>query len=279
MDAEFRIYNHDFTIFKIYIIKQEILYVKRRNFFMNTNKKTVIKIGLVSILLLITYFIFMNTYHLFFLKSTFAYEHTNFLKRIIPFICAVIVFLIGKDSLNKKDATFLKIAYLTILIAEISFTLNKTILGIVFFGLCQIFLIMRHSAGISNSVKENKKFFLLLGIVIITIVFILIATIFYPALGMGTLFYSIIIYGTILGISLWIGISNYYIGHFPKKNALFIMIGIIFFFIGDFLVGIEIITEDIYIKNILNLFLWIFYTPAVTLLALSGYNYSANSKI
>ena len=72
---------------------------------------------------------------------------------------------------------------------------------------------------------------------------------------------------------------NYYIGHFPKKNALFIMIGMIFFFIGDFLVGIEIITEDIYIKNILNLFLWIFYTPAVTLLALSGYNYSANSKI
>jgi len=54
--------------------------------------------------------------------------------------------------------------------------------------------------------------------------------------------------------------------------------GITLFFVGDFLVGIELITENEYSKNILNLILWIFYTPAITLIALSGYNFTKNSE-
>lgn len=246
---------------------------------MSTSKKKIINTALLSVFIILAYFIIVNVYHLFFMKSTFAYGHTWLLKRLIPFLCAVIVFLIGKDSINKKDAALLKISYLMIIVAEISFVLDKTILGIAFFVLCQLFLIIRHSGGISKSVKENKKFFLLSGLVIITVVIILINTIFYPVLGKDTPFYLIIIiYGIILGISLWVGISNYFIGNLPKKNALFIMIGMIFFFMCDFLVGIELITEDLYNKNILNLLLWTFYTPAVTLLALSGYDFSKNSK-
>lgn len=246
---------------------------------MNIKKKTIIKAGLLTILLIMLYFIFINTYHLFFLKSTFAYEHTWLLKRLIPFVCVAIVFLIGKDNINKKDATFLKLSYLMILGAEISFILNKLILGIAFFGVCQILLSIRHSAGISKSIKENLKFLLFLGAVILIIVIILISTVFYPALGMNVLFSSIIVYGIILGISLWIGIANYFIGTvFPKKNALMIMIGIILFFVSDILVGIEVIIEDAYNKNMLNLFLWILYVPAITLIALSGYKASKHSN-
>ena len=264
----------------IYRKKINVNYINKRgrNFSMNTNKKIAIKIALTSITLILIYFVLVNTYYTFFLNSTFAYSHTRLLKRVMPFICAAIVFLIGKDCLNKKDATFLKISYLMILGAEISFTLSKVILAIAFFGLCQIFLIIRHSAGISNSIKENKKFLLISGIIIGIVVAVLIATIFYPTLGTGTLLYSIVIYGIILGISLWIGIANYHIGNFPKKNALLIMIGITLFFISDFLVGLEIIIGDAYSKNILNLFLWILYIPAITLIALSGYNFLTNSK-
>ncbi|AUG57820.1 MAG TPA: hypothetical protein DCE02_02215 [Ruminiclostridium sp.] len=244
---------------------------------MSTTKKKIINTALLSILIILAYFIIVNVYHLFFLKSTFAYSHTWFLKRLMPFLCTVIVFLIGKDSINKKDATLLKISYLMISAAEISFALDNLFFGIAFFVLCQIFLIIRHCAGFSNSAK-NKKLLISSGILVGIIVFVLIIAIFYPALGMDNLFYLIIVYGIILGISLWAGIVNYFTGNFPKKNALLIVTGITLFFVGDFLVGIELITENEYSKNILNLILWIFYTPAITLIALSGYNFTKNSE-
>ncbi|MDQ2088089.1 lysoplasmalogenase family protein [Herbivorax sp. ANBcel31] len=247
------------------------------------NKKATLKAILIAIFLVLLYFVTVNVYYLFFLQSVEGHAATNLLKRIIPLLCTIIVFLTGSNKINKKDATFLKISYLMILGAEISFIFDEFILGVAFFGLCQIFLSIRHYAGISDlpkvkehsqKIKHNKKFLFISGTVIALVVTVLITTIYYPPLGMNTIFYSIIIYGIILGISLWISIANYYIGSFPKKNALMIMIGMTLFFVSDILVGLEVIIEDTYNKNILNLFLWLLYAPAITLIALSGYKSS-----
>ncbi|TYQ18320.1 UNVERIFIED_CONTAM: hypothetical protein Cloal_0751 [Acetivibrio alkalicellulosi] len=246
---------------------------------MSKNKKLLLKVLLCGIFVVLMSYVFINVRYLFYLNSTEGYNQTRLFKRLIPLFCTVIVFIIGKNNINKKDLTMLKISYLMICGAEVAFIFNQFIMGVVFFGSCQILLSIRHFAAVLPALKYHKKKMYILGTIIVAVLIVLSTFVFYPILQGGTIFYTIIIYALFLGISLWIGFAPYFSDVFPKKNGILIMIGMVLFFVSDIIVGLEVISDDVYINNIFNLILWTLYAPAITLIALSGFKYKDHRTV
>jgi hypothetical protein len=80
-----------------------------------------------------------------------------------------------------------------------------------------------------------------------------------------------VLYGLILSISLWAGIANFVLSLFPDKNSKVIAIAMVFFYLGDILVGLDGLLSSGPIWLIATSLIWVFYTPAITLLAISSY--------
>jgi hypothetical protein len=88
-------------------------------------------------------------------------------------------------------------------------------------------------------------------------------------------------YGTFLICSLIVACKAPKVGYFPAHNAKLIKRGMILFFCCDACVGISLATGPDYsvqehVATIANNFVWYFYTPALILLARSGFK-SSNS--
>ena len=87
-------------------------------------------------------------------------------------------------------------------------------------------------------------------------------------------------YGTFLICSLIVACKAPKVGYFSMRNATLIKRGMILFFCCDACVGISLATGPDYsvqehVATIANNFVWYFYTPALILLARSGFK-SAN---
>jgi hypothetical protein len=85
------------------------------------------------------------------------------------------------------------------------------------------------------------------------------------------------LYGIILSISLWAGLTSYILGLFPYKNSSMIAIGMLCFYFCDISVGLDGLLGSGTAWVFATSLTWIFYTPAITLLALSCYNYKTAS--
>ena len=82
-----------------------------------------------------------------------------------------------------------------------------------------------------------------------------------------------VLYGMMISISLWTAIANYLLKLFPKTNSIMISLGMIFFVLCDINVGLSLILPASLTRTISLNLIWVFYTPALTLLALSRYRY------
>jgi|LSQX01.1.fsa_nt_gb hypothetical protein len=267
--------------YKYHLLKYIIIYDIDFNFKiggkdMEKSKRTLVKSIVVVISLIMVYYVAVNAWYLIAEKSADGYNYTKLIKRIIPLLCTVMVLFIGNNGINRKDTLLLKISYLVICVAELFFTLDRFIPAVAFFGICQILLSIRHYQGIKEPIETGaiKRFIpgiSAAGAAILILVALWLMLIFYPALKGSNKFYAILLYGLVLGVSLWIAVINYIAGTFPKKNALIIMLCMVLFFFSDFLVGIGVITNDLYNKSIIDMFVWITYAPTVTFIAISGY--------
>ena len=195
-------------------------------------------------------------------------------KSVMTTMLTVLAFVTASSAFSGRDGKLLRAAFVFSLLADYSFSLLKaacpdagtlsTVLGITFFMVFQTILIYRHSRT-SEADKNLPKIYWLLAAAVVAGV-ILIAT--------GTLGLTVsvvVVYGFFVITSLVMGVLVPRKGYFPAKNASFIRLGMIFFFLGDVCVGLSMITGDDHsalqsVAEIANNIIWWLYVPAQLML-------------
>ena len=227
-------------------------------------------------------FITLDWARLFVVKEGIKYDrfiYTYISKFLIVILTGILVFIIGKSGLNKKDTNTLKLIYVFIAMADIALGLfMKPYLGIILFAIVQLGLIYRNGLGIFYIIK-NEGFKCLFGGLIIntvlsTILLLLIlSNIINNLLNEKTLFFTMIFYALLISLSLWTAVANISLRIFPKVNSILITLGMISFVLCDLNVGLSIALDKGTLWLIADSIIWIFYTAALTLIALSGYKF------
>ncbi len=215
-----------------------------------------------------------------------ASDYQNIAKFAVTAIVTVIVFFIGKNALCTRDRRLLQAAFVMALCADFCLKIlhnyshfldhrsDYTLLGICFFMVVQALLIFRHTRVDDNG-RESP------WILCIPFAVMFVAN----ALHLFRIFEGptvpiVATYGAFLICSLVVACKVPKMGYFPEKNARNIKRGMILFFCCDACVGISLATgpdhsvQEI-VATVANNFVWYFYTPALILLALSGYKRKA----
>ncbi len=213
-----------------------------------------------------------------FLNQNYIYDifPSAILKRVCVIIAAIIAWSVGRDGLSPKDSRLMKAAFIFVIFGETAFFIGERAIGVGMFAVCQTLLTIRNGTGLrykftSAGSKQKIELFVSGLIVIISVVF--------PFLS-GYLFKTDIIlniaylYGIILSISLWAGLACSILGLLPQRNAGMAASGMTCFFCCDVLVGLDAVLEAGLPWLLANSFIWIFYIPALVLLALSCYRYN-----
>lgn len=210
----------------------------------------------------------------------------NYAKFAVTTIVTIVALIIGKSALCKRDKRFLQAGFIMALCADFCLKIlhnatslfehcsDYTLLGICFFMVVQALFIFRHSriSDTDNSVP---------WIICIPFVVMFICN----ALHLFGIFESPTIpivgtYATFLICSVVVAWQAPKKGYFPAENAKDIKRGMILFFCCDACVGISLATgpdhstQEI-VATVANNFVWYFYTPALILLALSGYRHKS----
>lgn len=217
------------------------------------------------------------------LNSMSHYQHIA--KFLIPLIATLIAFIVGKNSICARDRRLLLAAFLMIVVADFCFKIlhNYTMpvenrgdyisIGVIFFMLAQTLLIIRHTRTSDTDTSFPWLFCFPFAVVFAMVVLRLMGI--YESL----MFFAAISYGPFLLCSLYAAWRTVKKGYFPKKNALKIKYGMICFTCCDLLTGLSLLVGEDYsfceaISTVSNNLIWCFYTPALILLALSGYRHN-----
>ena len=142
----------------------------------------------------------------------------------------------------------------------------------------QLGLISRNGSAILKNFTIDKSKVLsnniFINTVLATVLFILIIMkVANNLMKESTLFYILKFYVVLLSASLLIAIANLLLKIFPKPNSILVTIGMFFFVLCDLNVGLTMALQLGNFSLITDSLIWMFYTPALTLIALSGYNY------
>ena len=199
------------------------------------------------------------------------------LKRINVILAAIIAWTAGKDRLDPVDSRRMKAAFMFICIGEAAFASGWRAAGICSFAVCQTLFIIRNSQGLGKKLKyasQKQKHGLVISSMIIFLIFAAVVILFSsinktygPAL-------IALIYILILSTSLWAALTSSILGLLPLINSRMAAIGMISFYCCDILVGLDAVLETGVPWLLANSFIWIFYIPALVLLALSCYSYN-----
>ncbi|HYE09918.1 MAG TPA: hypothetical protein VEF53_07050 [Patescibacteria group bacterium] len=245
---------------------------------MSVNKRFLIQIIILAIICISVFTIVLDFSRLFGSSILYVAYPNHIIKRINVVLAALLVWLAGKDSLNlnKQDNTKMKFVFIAIGCGEVSFLLAKPALAIGFFTVCQCLLIIRHCKGlrvklIKASCPRKLKLALLLLILMSMPVFVII--ILYPMVKLDSTIFMGIAYSFVLSISLWSALTNHILALFPYKNSKMIAIGMLCFYLCDISVGLDGLLWSGTAWLLATSLTWVFYTPAITLLALSCYRY------
>lgn len=195
-------------------------------------------------------------------------------KSIMSTLMTVLAFVTATNAFSSRDGKLLRAAFVFSLLADYSFSLLKaacpdagtlsTVLGISFFMGFQSVLIYRHSRTSEADTSVPKIYWLLAAAVVAGVILIATGT-------LGLTVSVVVVYGVFVITSLIMGILVPRKGYFPAKNASFIRLGMIFFFLGDVCVGLSMITGDDHsalqsVAEIANNIIWWLYVPAQLML-------------
>jgi hypothetical protein len=199
-------------------------------------------------------------------------------KVAVSFLCAFLVFIIGRDGFDRKDTNRLVLVYATIALGDIFLVFDINMAGMAIFAVAHIFFIIRNGWGLkryfSNSSAKNRFWDVATAVTILAVAGGVLAGFFLPALGTSTMFYMLLGYSAMLAVSLWMAWAAVRIGYMPGPNAVLAGVGLTCFFVSDLLVGVHFSTEPGPMQAFCIYLTWIFYTPGLLLPALSGYKLS-----
>lgn len=217
-----------------------------------------------------------------FQKPSFA------LKFAVSALCATIAFMIPKsDALSAKDYKLIKITFGFVILADFCLVLLQTFLpekdaeiinkaGIGIFMIVQTLLIIRHSEGYKFEFKDHSKqaihhkIFKVLTAILIYVPGACVVAYLHPQLEQKHLSVVVAIYAFMVTTSTWMGLGVLERDTFPKTNRILIAVGMSFFLFCDITVGIMTVEQGA-LKEIATALVYVFYTPALLLLAFSGY--------
>lgn len=232
-------------------------------------KLLLIKILLIIIGVLYALFIYIDIFDGEFLISL------DRIKYICIILCFLISLLIGKDSLNKRDARLLQVGLFFTVIADLFLIIFiHNTLGVVFFCITQIFYSIRYEFGKVKPVLKNSTILFLLVSAFYLIVNLFIADM--DILIGISLYYSILLINNVVK-SIRVCKNSLY----PYPNKYMIVLGMILFFLCDINVALRSISGHIYslwnfsdsFTHTFSSLVWVFYIPSQVLLSLSGYQF------
>lgn len=243
---------------------------------MSVWKRASISLIVFVIAVLCVWFIVLDFSRFISLDYSYDIFPSALLKRINVLLAFLMVWGVGKDGIDIEDSSRMKAAFVFIGTGEAAFLVGERLIGLGMFAVCQILLIIRNSKGLStrlrHSSQKQKKKLIISGVVIyfIFLVFLLLSG---SLIGLNNTSFAAYFYGTILSVSLMAGLGCHILGLLPRKNAELVAAGMICFYCCDVLVGLDAVLWKGLPWLISNSFIWVFYIPALVLLALSCYRY------
>ncbi len=215
--------------------------------------------------------------------------YSRFAKTATSLTVFVLVFNIGMDGMEPSDTKRLRWCFLAIFTGDLLFLLDEIspifdLFAVMAFLTGHILVILRNSHGLSQyfrgKLQVSALLFALLSAVGIFILTIALYLFTLHPLVKGSAFQFIFpLYALVLDLSLWTGWMTLRSGYFPRQNAILIAIGAACFFVGDYLVGFNLLLVPSLQRATTLFTTWIFYTPAITLLALSGYRWGLHREL
>ena len=214
--------------------------------------------------------------------------YTSYAKGFVSLLCAVIAWMIGSNFIDKKDARLLKLAFLCIVPTDIlmgivavnskasqATILTAFIIGAALSITAHVLLIVRHGRGF-GWLRPSKSGRSMISTIALPLFFAAVGAVTFLLLADGlskvVLFYPGLAYVIFIIVSLWVAWEAVRNRLYPRMNAYMVALAITFWFLTEIvgsIYNIQIGTASFICFNIV----WVFYTPTVALLALSGYRW------
>jgi hypothetical protein len=238
-------------------------------------RKTISVLIILGIILFLFGFFSGHDWTLFFLRIADLSNpeiYSRFMKFPVTFLCALLTWIIARDGVDVRDTRRLQLAYSLIVLGDIIFFFNvHSVIGVFAFAAAHLVLVRRNAAGLAGYPKKGGLWILLAAILGVCLALMFI--VFYPMLkGDVPYFLTLTGYALIIGASLWAALAALKIGFFPAPGARIIAIGVLCFFLSDVCVGFYRSLPPGQTRVFATYITWIFYTPALALVALSGYD-------
>ncbi len=213
--------------------------------------------------------------------------YSRLTKTATSLVVFLLAFSIGGDEMDPSDHRRLRRCFLAIFAGDLLFLLDEIsplfdLFAVLAFLTGHILVIVRNAQGLLPYFRRKlpASSFLLAVLSATAILFLTgilyIFTLFNQVRG-SPFQYVFPVYALVLDLSLWAGWMTLQSGYFPKPNAVLIALGATFFFVGDYLVGFNLTLAPSLQRTTTLFMTWIFYAPAITLLALSGYRWKLQS--
>lgn len=252
---------------------------------MSQRKRIVVFVLLGVILLLAGSFMAVDWMIFFFgIKTLYA----GIAKPVMSFLCLLIVLLIGKDGIDRKDNNLLILAFICIvpvdilmsvvaLSPDLSVSSPQFMVGGVLSITANILLTIRHGRGFpylrgqSSIMSQGVWSFLKLPLAAYGLLIVALLPLLKPMIAVGHLVIGLS-YSALLATSMWIAWETIRHKLYPKLNAWLASVGITCWFATE-IVG-EIFNIQIgLISDIIFNIVWVFYGTCIVCLALSGYKW------
>lgn len=247
-----------------------------------SHRKETVVLAIMGVILLLT-----GTYagvgwssYFYGFRSTFP-AHAGFARTVL---CVVMVLLIGtRDNVTRRDRRLLFAAYGLTLVADVFLILlDRMMIGTVLFLGVHALFIVRHAVGFRDSLAgparpRTLRALAATGVVAFggsTVLLVCMAPILraHGQLAIDS------VYVFVLALSLWMAWGTLIRRSFPGFNGRLIAVGMTFFYFCDVSVGLAAPLEGMPAGGILNNLVGFFYTPALVLLALSGFRYRTDTE-
>lgn len=194
-------------------------------------------------------------------------EYENRPARMLKLFCvALLTVLVAFDNplLARHpgiDPTLLCVAFGFTLLGDIAFrVLDKFLLGVGFFGVVQLVYAWRHVSGLEFDGRD------LVAFVGAASLCVFVYAKMYAGLAGRGLRLPIAIYIGVVGLALWAAIHQSLHDTFPDPVGGRVLAGTVLFTLCDIAIGARLVLAGRR-KQVAGIVVWIFYLPALTLLA------------
>lgn len=216
-------------------------------------------------------------------------------KPVTSFICLILVLLIGKDRIDRRDSILLTIAFVCIVPVDILMSLvvyspdmgvasPAFMTGGVLSIIAHLLLIVRHGRGFPYLRSEFRRergragwwSFLWLPILLYGLFLLVLLPLMQPMIRVGHLLIGLT-YSFVVATSMWVAWETLRFQLYPRPNAWMVGIATSCWFITE-IVGETYNVQLGLISDVAFNFVWIFYGTTIVCLALSGYSWIPRSS-